>query len=78
MGMKINEFIVKFKEQFIDAESIEVNEMTLFRKIESYDSLTGMAILVMIQDEFNLIISEEVYKTLNTPRDLYDYIQSKV
>jgi acyl carrier protein len=74
--MEISEFIVKFKEQFIDAESIEVNDSTLFRKIESYDSLTGMAILVMIQDEFDLIISEDIYKTLNTPKELFDYILS--
>lgn len=74
--MEISEFIAKFKEQFIDAESIEVNDSTLFRKIESYDSLTGMAILVMIQDEFDLIISEDIYKTLNTPGELFDYILS--
>ena len=57
--MELNEFLSKFKEQYID----------------SYDSLTGMAILVMIKDNFNIDITDEDYKNLRTVREVYNYIQ---
>jgi acyl carrier protein len=69
-------FLVKFKEQFIDAESIEVLEHTIFRNMDSYDSLTGMAIIVMIEDEYNVKIEDSVYKKLNTPKEIFNYINS--
>ncbi|WP_243348773.1 acyl carrier protein [Parabacteroides sp. FAFU027] len=76
--MEIKKFTQKIKEQFIDAEQIEIEEDTFFRNIDSYDSLTGMAILVMIQDDFGLIITEDKFKGLNTPIDLYNYIQANI
>ena len=51
--MELNNFIEKCREQFVDADEIDLNENTLFREIGSYDSLTGMSILFMIKDEFN-------------------------
>lgn len=76
--MELNEFLLKFKEQYVDASSIELSNDSDFRAVESYDSLTGMAILVMIQDEFGVSISEEQYKALPSVRELYNYIQSQL
>lgn len=75
--MVLSEFAEKIKAQFIDADQIEVTETTNFREIGSYDSLTGMSILVMIQDEFDLVIEEDIFKSLNTPKDVFEFIQSK-
>lgn len=73
--MELNEFLSKFKEQYIDSESILLNADDNFRDIDSYDSLTGMAILVMIKDNFNIDITDEDYKNLRTVREVYNYIQ---
>jgi acyl carrier protein len=73
--MELNEFLSKFKEQYIDSESILLNADDNFRDIDSYDSLTGMAILVMIKDNFNIDITDEDYKNLHTVREVYNYIQ---
>lgn len=69
-------FLEKFKDQFIDSDSIVIVEDTNFRNIDSYDSLTGMAIIVMIEDEYNVRIEDSIYKTLNTPKEIFNYINS--
>jgi acyl carrier protein len=75
--MELSDFLTKFKEQYIDSESITLSEDDDFRDIESYDSLTGMAILIMIKDNFNIEISEEDYKKIHTVKELYNFIQNK-
>lgn len=74
--MELNEFLTKFKEQYFDSESITLNEYDDFRDIDSYDSLTGMAILIMIKDNFNIDIKDEDYKKLHTVREVYNHIQN--
>jgi len=74
--MELNNFIEKCREQFVDADEIDLNENTLFREIGSYDSLTGMSILFMIKDEFNIDLSEEIYKSKKTFKEIYDLIET--
>ena len=64
-------FLAKFKDQFIDAEDITVEAETPFREIGSFDSLTGMAIIVMIKDEMGVDVSEKEFKSCQTADELY-------
>lgn len=73
--MQLSEFTTKVKEQFIDGDEIELEAGTSFREVGSWDSLTGMSILVMIKDEFGVDMSVEAFKQQNTVQELYDYIQ---
>jgi acyl carrier protein len=73
----MEKFVEKFKEQFIDADEITVEKDTKFRNIDSYDSLTGMAIILMIEDEYGVKIEDEVYKKLNTPEEIFNYINQQ-
>lgn len=75
--MELEKFAELLKEQYFDSASIEFGVDTDIRSIESFDSLTGMSMLVVIKDEFDLDIDEATWKTLNTPRDILDYIQSQ-
>jgi acyl carrier protein len=70
----LNEFVEKFKEQYIDPEKFEMDSQTEFRKIGSWDSLTGMAILVMIKDEFDIDFPEEKFKACKTVQEVYDSV----
>ncbi len=74
--MELSEFLTKFKEQYSDSKLITLNEDDDFRDIDSYDSLTGMAILIMIKDNFNIDIKDEDYKKLHTVREVFNYIQN--
>ena len=71
----MEDFIEKFRDQFIDAEEITVTKETKFRDLDSYDSLTGMAVLMMIEDEYSVTIDEKTYKTLHSVEELYQFIK---
>lgn len=70
----MEDFIEKFKDQFIDADEISMEADTRFRDIGSYDSLTGMAIIMMIEDDYGVRIEDDIYKKLNTPEEIFNYI----
>lgn len=67
-------FISNVKEQFIDAEDVDFAMNTEFRQLDTYDSLTGMTIMVMIKDEYGIDISEEEYRSKKNLQELYDFI----
>lgn len=73
----MEKFVEKFRDQFIDADEITVEKDTEFRHIDSYDSLTGMAIILMIEDEYGVKIDDAVYKKLNTPEEIFNYINQQ-
>jgi acyl carrier protein len=75
--MDLQKFLEHFKEQFIDADEIVVESTTKFRDIGSWDSLTGMSILVMINDECDVDMKPVDLKKCETVQDVYDYILSK-
>ena len=67
-------FIENVKKQFIDANDIELGIDSEFKQIGSYDSLTGMTIIVMLKDEYNIDISEEDFRKIKTVKELFDYV----
>jgi acyl carrier protein len=71
--MDIQEFIEKFTEQLID-ESVNISGITKFRDLDSWDSMTGMVVLLMIEENYNVKISPDLFKSLNTVQELFDHI----
>lgn len=72
----IIEFTKKFQNQYFDADTFDLHPETDFRQIGSWDSLTGMAVLVMIKDDYCVDITAEIFKTLKTVNDVYALVQS--
>ena len=76
--MNKEEFLENVKKQFIDADAISLTLDMDFRQIESYDSLTGMTIIVMIKDMYGIDLSDAEYKSQKTVEDLFNLIESKI
>jgi acyl carrier protein len=74
--MDISKFLSDFSEQFEDA-SFEIGEFDRFREFESWDSLTGMAVLYMIERNYGVNISADDFKHLETARDIFEYIENE-
>ncbi len=75
--MKKEDFLTVIRDQFLEDD---LNLITLdvnFRTLDSWDSLTGMAILAVIEDDFKITIPIEIFKKLNTVQELYEYVISK-
>ncbi|MFN3588736.1 MAG: phosphopantetheine-binding protein [Spirosomataceae bacterium] len=66
------------RNQFIDIDSESITADCQFKELESYDSLTGMAILSSIEDDFNIMIPVEEYRQLNTIQDIHEYLEKKL
>ena len=75
--MDSKEFLENFKSQFIDADEINLELESDFRDIDSWDSLTGMAIIVMIEDEYGKKIEDGEFKAAKTVKDLFELVQAK-
>jgi acyl carrier protein len=70
-------FLTQFKDQFVDADEITVTMETSFRELGSFDSLTGMAIIVMIKDDYGVDVSEKEFKSCQTVGDVYELVRAK-
>lgn len=70
-------FVENVKAQFLEPAEVSLEISSNFREVDSYDSLTGMTIMVMLKDEYGVDISDEEYRSKKTVQDLYDFVVSK-
>ncbi len=71
------QFIEKFKE-VVEVESVELTLETNFRELEEWDSLAGLSIIAMIDEEYDVVLEGSEFKNQNTIGDLINAIQSKI
>ncbi len=76
--MNLQDFTIKVAAQFIDGEDLNLTPDTNFRDNDSFDSLTGMSILVMIKDHFEYQMSVHDFLKCKTPADLYNFVQNAI
>jgi acyl carrier protein len=73
---EFDDFLKDLCGQFED-ENIELHGTDKFREIAIWDSLTGMAVLYMIESKYDVVISPEELKGMETPMDIYAYISKR-
>lgn len=78
MNVTFEEFRVFFSEAIEDEEVILLSLDSNFKEIESWDSFSGMAVISMVDEKFGIIIKAEEMAKINTFRELYDLILSKI
>ncbi len=69
------DFFNELKDIFED-DDLSVGTETLFRDIDDWSSLTGMAIQVFLKEKYKTDLPTEVFKELNTIGDIYDFVVS--
>ena len=67
--MKINEFIGKLKET-LELEDAELNENTNLKDLEEYDSLSVIAIIALVDENFGKQLSAQQFADITTVRSL--------
>jgi acyl carrier protein len=70
----MEKFIINFANQLLDADANELTANTLFRELDDWDSLTAMAVLAMISDEYKVKIDELAFRELKTIGDIYNFV----
>lgn len=76
--MELKDFIANFSEQFDDIENVELTTDTRFRDIEGYTSLVALMIITMVDEEYNVTISGDDMRSVNTIGELYNLVESRL
>ena len=73
--MKKKEKIIDLlKSMFEDIDTSDFNIDTEFKNNDEWDSMTALTLITLLDNEFNISISGEKIKELNTVKDLINYI----
>ena len=75
--MDINSLLSIVKDQFIEDNLDLFTTSTNFKSLKSFDSLTAMAIITAVEDEYNITISSNHFKGITTVDELFKYILDK-
>lgn len=76
--MEITDFIQKFAEQFDDTEASVLTPETNFRELEEWSSMMGLAILAMVDDEYDIQLKADEMRKTTTIQELYDLVNGKL
>lgn len=66
-------FLQYVTEQYLSLDK-ELTFNSNFRECGSYDSLTGMTILVMIKDNYGVDITESQFRSIKTIAELFEFV----
>ena len=76
--MDIKEFIQNFADQFDETEFEEFKPETDYRNdLDEWSSLTGLAVLNMIDKKYGVKVTASEVKGTNTIQELFDLVASK-
>lgn len=76
--MEIKEFIKNFADQFDDTELEEFKPETIYRDLDEWSSLNGLAIINMIDKKYGVKLANSEVKVTTTIQELFDLVQSKL
>lgn len=73
----MKEFIEKFAEIFDDVDPASLSGETKFRDLEDWDSIAGLSVIGMVDEEYGVTFNADDMKACQTIEDLYNRVQSK-
>ena len=76
--MEIKDFIQNFADQFDDTEASVLSPETNFRELEEWSSMMGLAILAMVDDEYDVQLKADEMRKTTTIQELFDLVNSKL
>ena len=75
--MTKEEFIQEFIETLEIEDASLVQETTVFKDLEEWDSLAALSTISLIGDEFGVTINNKVLRSVETLGELYDLVIEK-
>ncbi len=75
--MELNQFIKNFAET-IEVDAATLTAETAYRSLDEWSSMNALAIIAMIDDEFDVAISGKAMRETHTIQELFDLVQSEL
>ena len=75
--MDLNDFILKFSEQFDETNVNDFTGDTCFKSLDEWSSLMSLSIIAMVDEEYGIRIKGDDIKLSETIQDLYNIVRSR-
>jgi len=75
--MKIDLFIEQLEEEFDELEPGTLKAETNFKDLDDWSSMYALIIIALIDTEYDVTITGEELKTVETVQQLFDLMKSK-
>jgi len=73
--MDLNDFIVKFAEQFDKTDASEFKADTEFKTLVEWGSMIALSIIAMVDDEYGVTIKGDDIRESTTIEDLFTIVK---
>ena len=74
----LDEFVELFAEQFDFTDPSTITSSTVFHDLDEWSSLTGLSVIAMVDEEYDVEFRGEDIRNSNTVEDLYEIVKSRV
>ena len=75
--MGINDFVVKFAEQFDETDASVFTPDTKFRELDEWSSLMGLSVIAMVDEEYDVTLKGDDIRSSETIADLFNKVVAK-
>ena len=75
--MDLNDFIVKFAEQFDETDISQIQANTDFKNLDEWSSLTAMSIIAFVKTEYGKVITGKEIRSCETVEELFNLVTQK-
>jgi len=75
--MEISAFIQNFADQFDDTTIDQFSPDTNFRDLEEWDSLTSLSVIAMVDEEYNVKLTGDDFRSSQSIQDIFNIVQSR-
>lgn len=75
--MNIQEFISIIEEEFDEVETGSLSPETSFRQMKGWSSMHALILIALVDNHFDVLLTGEELRGLNTIQDLYDLLETK-
>lgn len=76
--MDINDFILKFSQQFEKTDIDEFTPDTIFWNLSEWSSLTALSVIAMIDEEYGVTLRSSDLKHIETIADLFNFVNARL
>ena len=73
----LEEFVALFAEQFDDTDPSEITATTVFHDLDEWSSLTGLSVIAMVDEEFDVALKGDDIRNAVTVEDVYNNVKAK-
>lgn len=74
--MELNEFISNFADQFDETDASEIKADTEFKALDEWSSMTGLAVIAMVDAEYDVQIKGNDIRESVTVEDLFNKVKN--